>query len=513
MNAFVVPLAKKTLHIPIISIGQVADALVLYLSTIANYIHETVAIHCDEEAKTTTIELCGQFEPALKRKVTGRITIEGRAVASLNSRIWADPFMVHVDSDDLGLFLDLNIEPNGNRTIAITKLRTRNSAETDLDEKAVAGEAAQARADDMPALPRDAPAVADREQPSSDAAADESGDAIAENGPAIAVAGAQARNIAFDNAPPVLSGIDEPVIEIEQQIPDTHSLGAGQIGDGLLGIVEEAAETRDIVFAEDDLGDWDEVTAVVEDGLHSDGRVNDTEKLADGTKPAEEIPQAQETVFSGNAPVQSETGQSLSEDEPQRSVAPEDAEPQAEDALPAVAEEQSANTETEAENPESADDAMLDEDSVIHLEDEQELIGKGRQERCGVVKGNGMFQFAIIGESQYQQELESIAGGRCRDGGRQLVAALLVPEPVNFFDQNAVAVQISKRTVGYLSFGASPAFLKALAEGEFDCAACGAAVVRESDSNEDNADCLRVKLDAVVPFVLVDRTQEVASAA
>jgi hypothetical protein len=57
----------------------------------------------------------------------------------------------------------------------------------------------------------------------------------------------------------------------------------------------------------------------------------------------------------------------------------------------------------------------------------------------------------VVGESNYQEALWKIVGGRRRERVRHDVAAVLVPEPDNQFDANAIKVLIDGNLVGYLS--------------------------------------------------------------
>ena len=57
----------------------------------------------------------------------------------------------------------------------------------------------------------------------------------------------------------------------------------------------------------------------------------------------------------------------------------------------------------------------------------------------------------VVGESNYQEALWKIVGGRRRDRVRHDVAAVLLPEPDNRFDANAIKVLIDGNLVGYLS--------------------------------------------------------------
>ena len=57
----------------------------------------------------------------------------------------------------------------------------------------------------------------------------------------------------------------------------------------------------------------------------------------------------------------------------------------------------------------------------------------------------------VVGESHYQEELWGIVGGRRRDPVREDVIALLLPEPNNPVDENAIGVWVDLKLVGYLS--------------------------------------------------------------
>lgn len=78
--------------------------------------------------------------------------------------------------------------------------------------------------------------------------------------------------------------------------------------------------------------------------------------------------------------------------------------------------------------------------------------------------GEGLFLFDVVGEANYQAELENLAGGRTRDGVEHSCVSVLVPEPRNKFDRKAVAVRIAARTVGYISRQDLPEYHAALKE-------------------------------------------------
>lgn len=65
---------------------------------------------------------------------------------------------------------------------------------------------------------------------------------------------------------------------------------------------------------------------------------------------------------------------------------------------------------------------------------------------------SGRARVNVVGEGGYQGSLEIVAGGRTIDGGMNRDhQALLVPEPSNRYDPNAVEVRIGGMRVGYLS--------------------------------------------------------------
>lgn len=58
----------------------------------------------------------------------------------------------------------------------------------------------------------------------------------------------------------------------------------------------------------------------------------------------------------------------------------------------------------------------------------------------------------VVGESNYLSHIKNVVGkAHQADGAEHLHSALLVPEPDNLHDRNAVAVQIGGHTVGYLA--------------------------------------------------------------
>lgn len=143
---------------------------------------------------------------------------------------------------------------------------------------------------------------------------------------------------------------------------------------------------------------------------------------------------------------------------------------------------------------------------VLRWEQGQPILAKPAPRiRCAVVKGDNSFRVPVVAVGDYQRELMRVIEKRTSEIGRHLVPALLVPEPYNRHARDAVAVQVDKRTIGYMDREVAPIFLQALSEGSFDLAACGAAIHAGRDAASERIG-FSVRLDAVMPFVLTDRS-------
>ena len=59
--------------------------------------------------------------------------------------------------------------------------------------------------------------------------------------------------------------------------------------------------------------------------------------------------------------------------------------------------------------------------------------------------------FEVVGEASYQDALEKICGGRDLYSAEHQCQALLLPEPSNPHDPNAVQVIVDRKVVGYLA--------------------------------------------------------------
>jgi hypothetical protein len=84
------------------------------------------------------------------------------------------------------------------------------------------------------------------------------------------------------------------------------------------------------------------------------------------------------------------------------------------------------------------------------------LRGQPREPELFQVEGvllEGDELVAAVGEASYQQALRKICGSTRWEDVRCDVTAVLVPEPNNRYDPNAVMVQVDGQQVGYLSRG------------------------------------------------------------
>jgi hypothetical protein len=129
--------------------------------------------------------------------------------------------------------------------------------------------------------------------------------------------------------------------------------------------------------------------------------------------------------------------------------------------------------------------------------------------RGAIVVGDEEFGVHAVGTSAYQGPIESLVGGKTPmgygvDPGHEcaLFPALLLPDPGDLYDKNAVRVIIREIIVGYLEIDTAKAFVSALAQNGLDRAACRVAICGGSHGPHDNPDdgLFGVRLDVVIPF-------------
>jgi PH (Pleckstrin Homology) domain-containing protein len=121
---------------------------------------------------------------------------------------------------------------------------------------------------------------------------------------------------------------------------------------------------------------------------------------------------------------------------------------------------------------------------------------------AAVIIGDGKYGFPVVGESHHEAALEQLAGGRTEHGVHVSCAALLMPQPDNPYDPDAVAVFIRAQEVGYLARNVTGEFLRALTVGGYDRAACEAVIIGSWDRGAGDRGNFGVRLNACRPFRL-----------
>jgi hypothetical protein len=123
------------------------------------------------------------------------------------------------------------------------------------------------------------------------------------------------------------------------------------------------------------------------------------------------------------------------------------------------------------------------------------------QPTMAIAMGDGKFDIEVVGTAEHQDTLERIAGGRTENGVDHLCGALLVPNPKNPVDPNAIAVVIDSHVIGFIPTPIAPSLKYALRVGEFIAAGC-AARITGGWWRKDDIGPFSVRLDAEWPFKL-----------
>jgi hypothetical protein len=126
--------------------------------------------------------------------------------------------------------------------------------------------------------------------------------------------------------------------------------------------------------------------------------------------------------------------------------------------------------------------------------------GPPQKGRGAVAVGDGSYRFQVVGEASYQDALEVIVGGRSQDSVEHECVAVLVPEPDNPHDPNAVYILIDRRKVGYLPRDHAAAFKQALVVDGYVMCACYACIVGGWDRGGDDRGHFGVRLDVALPL-------------
>jgi len=131
----------------------------------------------------------------------------------------------------------------------------------------------------------------------------------------------------------------------------------------------------------------------------------------------------------------------------------------------------------------------------------------GRPHKRGVVVGDGRFALRVVGTASHQERLERVIGGRSSARLRVYRAALLVPQPSNLYDRQAVAVILAGLELGHLGRGDARKFQSALCGHGFADAACEAEIIGGWLRGEHDWGYVGVRLNACLPFKIITADQ------
>lgn len=107
---------------------------------------------------------------------------------------------------------------------------------------------------------------------------------------------------------------------------------------------------------------------------------------------------------------------------------------------------------------------------------------------------DGSFPMDVVGEAHYQKELVHICGGHSRHGHEFEIDALLIHEPDNPHDENAVAVRIKGGLVGYLPRDQAARVTSQMRQDGIRHATCGAKIVGGWRTNQHDEGHFGVRL-------------------
>lgn len=72
-----------------------------------------------------------------------------------------------------------------------------------------------------------------------------------------------------------------------------------------------------------------------------------------------------------------------------------------------------------------------------------------RQNVRANLPGPGTYAIDVVGESKYQHELEEICGRRAYESQEKMVVAILIYENNNPYDNQAIRVEVNRKTVAF----------------------------------------------------------------
>lgn len=107
---------------------------------------------------------------------------------------------------------------------------------------------------------------------------------------------------------------------------------------------------------------------------------------------------------------------------------------------------------------------LLDEPGVIRMQNQWEAQSRTRWETgaqelvANRPRTPRNVAFEVVGESNYQNALANLCGGREEESANFPCTATVIPEPENPYDPKAVRIDVEGATVGYLSRKAARTF-------------------------------------------------------
>ncbi|MPZ57493.1 MAG: hypothetical protein GEU91_13530 [Rhizobiales bacterium] len=123
------------------------------------------------------------------------------------------------------------------------------------------------------------------------------------------------------------------------------------------------------------------------------------------------------------------------------------------------------------------------------------MVGSGAANDSAYIAGDGGYVIEVVCGSRHQDALEWLVRGRTEDPTDYACAALLVHEPENPFDPNAVSVTIQGVRVGFLPPEEAAGMVAAMEQWGFDRATCDAVIEGGWYHSADDKGDFGVRLD------------------
>ena len=132
---------------------------------------------------------------------------------------------------------------------------------------------------------------------------------------------------------------------------------------------------------------------------------------------------------------------------------------------------------------------------------QRSTAGKSLPEGAIFLGGNNAYDVRVVGESEYQETLSKIAGGRSEYGARYKCFAVLTPDDSNPHEPSNVRILIDGQTVGYFPAPTAGELRKALSNlgAEKKPVYCRARIVGGWDRGNGDIGYFGVKLNLEWP--------------